>query len=718
MGGDIGFDPDAARREIAASKADLLKVTNPRDRANLQANIDDWTNRLNQFGAPVDTIDSAAGIGAFLNQPQAGAAPQHLDSADSIGSFLKQPQAVADTSDPKGNMDPRDIRMTADYQDQLPPSWMTRAKQAMAASPAARAALELTQPGVANAVARRAIPTIAGAPGDLIDFAGNTIPGWVGAKGLGGRTGLPTTEDVSDVLGRAGWKDQRAEHPTASMLGGGLGAVTPMGPVADAAVIRPLIGKFTKGAQLAEDAQRGVTGAAQAGRDAIVGQHPMPDVRAPAAPVQDVRPVYPGPRADEPVPVSPIGTKPPARTAPTTPSSQLEAHIAENDARIAAEKQAAYNEYKAATPPKGIDLQEFKDNVQVQIARAGTEEEANALRKVLNNINRIESESDTQFESLDKLRRQLGKKAKFGDDVSGFEAIDANLARDLNRQLGERMKAEHPAYAEYTKKYGDLSQEAKPSSGAFLQQAEGGAKDLVSNALRSPESVDQTIAAIGADGAKKLDALAVKHVQNQLGRKSGQALEDAYTDLAPSLAKLPEAAKRARELVNGKQLDQASEGIVEKLMAQHAERVKQGAADYAAGVKGAKDEAAAQTAMRMAQARNETGAALRAQQVAEAEHRTAQATADAYRPILNNLQNAGDAGRRVDLMRSLNDKMLRDNLISDVQHKAFIEQIESAAHAAKKQQQLENVSKYLAYALTGSYMISFGGPAAVKYISK
>lgn len=646
-----------------------------------------------------------------------GATPAPSDNVSKLIKLAGTP--VADTSDPKGNMDPRDIRLTQDYADMQPPSWMDRAKQSMAAVPPARAALEAAQPGVANAVARSAVPTIIGAPGDMIDFAGNTVPRWLGAKGLGGKTGLPTSEDVSGALGRAGWADQRQEHPIASQFGGALGAVTPMGPIADAAVIRPMIGKFTRGAQLAEDAQRGVSGAAQAGRDAIVGQHPMPTPAGVAPPVQDVRPTFPGPRADEPIPVQPLPARPPARTAPATPSSQLEAHIAENDARIAAEKQAAFQKYKEAPPPKGIDLQEFKDDITTRISRAGTEEEANALRKVLNNINRIESESDTQFESLDKLRRQLGKQAKFGEETSGYEAIGAQQGRELNRALGERMKAEHPAYAEYTKKYSDLSQEAAPSSASFLKQAgaEEGSANLVKNALASPKNVDQTIAAIGADGAKKLDSLAVTHVQNTLGRKTGQALEDAYTDMLPSLEKLPQARARAESLIRSKQLDQANEGIVEKLMQQHTERVKQGAADYAAGVKGAKDEAAAQTAMRMAQARNQTGAALREQKAAEAAHREAQQVADSYTPLLNNLQNAELPKRRISMLRAMNDKMRNDKLISDTQHAAFGEQIEAAASAADKQQKLQTLSKYIAYTLTGNYMISFGGPHLVSYLS-
>ena len=92
-------------------------------------------------------------VDALLSLPDVGdkggdaapAADPHVDALLSIGGV----QPLADTSDPKGNMDPRDIRQTQGYQDtaaDAKPGWMQTARKAMAAVPAARAALELAQP--------------------------------------------------------------------------------------------------------------------------------------------------------------------------------------------------------------------------------------------------------------------------------------------------------------------------------------------------------------------------------------------------------------------------------------------------------------------------------------------------------------------------------------------------------------------------------------------
>lgn len=659
-----------------------------------------------------------SGVNELL-QMGGSSAPAAKGGSSEVDELLALP-AIADTSDPKGNMDPRDIRQTQGYQDQLPPSWLARARQSMAAVPPARAALELTQPGVANAVARRAVPTIAGSVGDVVDFAGNTVPKLMGFRGLQGHTGAPTSEDVSGALSRIGWQDPSAQHPIASQFGSALGAVTPLGPLTDATVVRPLINKFTKAGELAEEAQAGVSSAARAGQQRIVEQNPMPGPMADPALPTPVRPQYPGPRADEPIPVSPIATKPVARTAPATPSSRLEAHIAENDARLGAEKQAAYERYRAATPPVGIDLQDFKNDLTTRIARAGTDEEATALRKVLNRVNTIEAESDTQFESLDKLRRQMGKQAAYGETPSGYEAIGKTQARDLNKALGERMKAEHPAYAEYTKKYRDLAQESAPSGSAFLKQAgaDEGSANLVKNALASPKNVDQTIAAIGKDGVTKLDALALQHVQSILGRKSGQALEDAITDLGPSLERLPDARAEAQRILKRDQLELANQGTVDNILKMHGERVKQGAASYGAEVKGAKDVADTANKAALAKHANEAEGAARGFSANVKASQAAQETARSYTPMLNNLQQDVSPARRVDVLRSMTEKMWKDGLISDAEHAGFGAQIERASNAADKQKALQTLSKYVAYTLTGNYMISFGGPHLISYLQK
>ena len=568
-------------------------------------------------------------------------------------------------------------------------------------------------------MARRAGSTIAGAPGDFLDFAGNVIPKWLGANPQLPGVAPGTSEGISKGLERAGWKDPSAEHPIASQYGSVIGAVTPVAPIVDAAVVRPLGNAFTRAGRLTGEADQAVQGAARSGQQAIVGQHPMPEQVSNLPPVVDVKPQYPGPRADPAVPVSPIEPKPVARTAPQSLSQQLEGHITENADRISAEKKQVWDAYKAENPPKGIDLEDFKADLTQRIARAGTDEEETALRKVLNRVNKIEGESDTQFDSLHKLRRKISEQAKFGETPSGYEAIGLDQARDLSKALGERMKFEHPPYADFAEDYSALGREAKPIGAGYLSELgkTEGADNMLGKALQSPKNVENTIEAMGPGGAQKLDALAVHHVENALGRKSGQELQDAWTNLQPSLAKLPEARKRADELLKTKEMDQAHKGIVDAMMERHANDSAGAAGDWSAQARGAEAEAAAKNKAALASQKASTDFALNAQRAGTEAANRAENIASSYRKPLNILQTNLPPAKRLSTLQSMVSQMKDDGLISDAQHLAFSHQLTDAMNAADKQKKLEMVSKYVAYALTGSYMLSFGGLHAAQLLT-
>lgn len=705
--------PAYAGGSESAANAGALDVLQ-RERAKLQGDP--------QFAGDVASLDrQAARLGGDAAAPSANAdkllalvggagagAAATASKADQLLALVTK----ADTSDPEGNKDARDRMVDMSPATSTTAPWLQRAINAV---PAARAAQMFMTPQ-GRAVGRGIVTGGLGAGGDAEQFLANDVPRIAGQvfpnAGLGhpateDQTILPTTQDMSRHLTQIGIP-ANPEHAKAEGVGNFVGGAVAPTIASENWITRPAMAKMGKAQQLGEEAAQSVGGAARAGQERIVGQHPLPGPMADPALPTPVKPRYPGPLADEAIPVVPVTPKPPVRTAASRLDEELAGHVATQAEKLAAEKQAVYEAYKAQPAPHGIDLEDFKADLAQRIARAGTDEEATTLRKVLNRVHTIEAESDTQFESLDKLRRQLGKKAAFGETPSGYEAIGKTQARELNQALGERMKAEHPAYGEYTEKYAKLSK-----AGDTIANV----KDMAST-LKTPSAVDDAIKALGDGGVQKLDSLAVKHVQSAMGRKSGQALEDAYTDLAPSLQKLPEARAAAEKLLQRNQLELANQGIVDNILKAHGERVKGAAAGYAADVKGAEKAAADVNKAALAAHANEAEGAARGFSAKVRANEAAKQTAASYTPMLNNLQQDIAPARRISVLRSMNDKMLADGIIGPAEHAGFGAQIEKAANAAEKQKALQTLSKYVAYTLTGNYMISFGGPHLVSYLQK
>lgn len=579
-------------------------------------------------------------------------------------------------------MQAANARQTAQDEAAGAPSWFkTAMSRVMPGGPAGYALAQSLTPRGVQAAGRGAVQGLVGGPGALEDFATHTIPGALGVKGERGRlpdgsdTFFPKPSDVGAALTRAGVPEY-PDQPLATAAGEFLG------------------GAFTPGPPAGRAGKAGSEAAMGALRRAAAGGKAGETIRGLAGNVGDTAAARAAQRVAEtpaPTPMAPASSglkfKPQAPAMPVPPlevSGKLEQAIAANDARLGEAKTAAYNKFAETLPTAPApDIEPLKETLRAKMRDAGTADARNAYEKLLNDLSHVEQESQTKFQAYDQIRRQLAQKAKFGEEVSGYGAIAANEAKDAARQLGDAMKEAHPPYAEYTKKYSDLSRESQPAGAKFLAsvgEKEGG--DLMAAALRSPKNVDTAIAAMGGDTAV-FDKLASQYVMNKLPA-SLVSMEKFINEMSPTIAKLPATQKALTTAVQKAHLQVALEGA--------AQRAEKALAERAQGVA---TNAAAQQAL----------------------HDQAQATANSYAPKLIRLQKATDPKEQATLLNSVVDSMQKDGLITLDEYRAYVDQINSANTALKRQAALQRLSKFIVYALTGNYLISFGGPAFVEAAS-
>lgn len=775
------------KQQMTADAGDLPVIDFGQQMQDLQAAVPKESDPKRRAILEKD-LAHVSGVNELLQMKPSGggdgAAPTASHKAG-VDELLAMPK-LADTSDPAGNKDRYDVQIDkrkadeARYDETMSPGskWFRTAAKAMMPTEAGKqgvdSALNVLTPRGMAAAGRGMLTHIVGAPGDFENAFQSTGEALQGVDHRdpaleGHRTALPTSEEVSQGLSKIGLKPDPYRQGTEQ----GAGVVASLAlPVAVSQAARVPGAMRTE--RLGNEAREAVQGAAQRGQQQIVGQHPLPVPQEPGAPVVGVQPQYPQPRAPQPqmpdippsypqprAPEAPLPVPqvpaPVARTAPNTLGGELEGHIAENEARLGAAKGARWEQYQQelAAETKPVDINDVIDKTTTKAAkseksvRVAMDKANDSLKDIRDNTDMSRADKIT---ALHNLKRQMAEAGKDVADASGYAALKGNVAKSLEKDINAAIKSNSPAYERFTKDYQVLSAEAEPLDRTFLKgvgESEG--TTSIATALRDPKNVDSTIAAMGPGGAEKLDTLAVKHVQNQLGRKSGQQLEDAITDLGPSLEKLPQAREAAQQLLNGDQLKRGIEGAAKTIeqvnvdrtkMALGAQRAGEKAAEDAAATanaaraaqrkaatsgslaeqkaanKAAEDAAAAENALKLEQAKNQTGAALKGQKQATLAHEGAQETAKSYTPLLNNLQQDVSPARRIKVLRQMNDKMLKDGLIGDAEHAGFGAQIEKAANAAEKQQALQTLSKYVAYTLTGNYMISFGGPHLVSYLAK
>lgn len=645
-------------------------------------------------------------VDALLALPDVG---ENGDHPPEVQSLLALPDVapVADTSDPKGNMDPRDIRQTQDYANTLEeakPSWMARVRQGMTVGgPAGRAALELAQPGVGNAVARRAVPVAVGAPGDFIDFAANKVPQFFGREGLGGHTGLPTSEDISGVLSRAGWADQRDAHPIASQMGTALGSVVPVGEAARA-VVNPIVQKtgqvladYGAGGQIGRDINRfgqQVANLANMRRAKIVDDVRAPDVKPGLAPVrQGEAPIKPAENwSVEGLP----GVRKDGRpAAPQDLDTEFENSAFATKEGIKAEKTDIRStmEWQRMTKKPEVDLEPIKDHLTglIENSAGPGRKAAIAARQHVEEIENIQ-DPVARFEQLDQFKRELAKRGGFeaGTDASGYAAIAEKQSRELRNVVDTQLKDWKP-FEKYTTDYANASaQEAKANFLKNVGEPESGAS-FMRGAFKGPKNVALAKKALGEGGDAKFDEMASHYVVSQLQGKSASAIEKWSLKNEATLRELPQAAQTVLRMQQRADRVLAEQGLYETALKQHAT-----------------NQAIDVSAL--------TGA-LNAQKSQEAAEAAARATARSLTPAITAVQVAKTPKEQATAIGGLINELHGKGMIDDAQYKVWAEQLSAMQKSASRQAALQTMAKYISYAVTGNYLVSFGGPAAAKYIA-
>jgi hypothetical protein len=606
---------------------------------------------------PPDKLGKPDVLADFLREGNAAAAP--AAKPDVLADF-KREMPTADVSDPAGNMDVRDIRATPEYD---------RTKdQALNKPPWYRSNMFLQGTGYQTprqeASTRRG--AVIGALGSVGDFANKPVE-WLDMAGVHVprapipglyNVGIPGSKDIDEGLSALGWKPDTA-YPDEQDRGAIAGSF--LMPGGAAKNVPSGISSLGKTGRLVEAASGGV-------KDAMEAR----GIRAPdSAPFPSVDVVSPAP----PLPV-------PKRVAPNALNAELEGHIAANETRLQAAKQAAYKGYETGVKAEGeagatLDLTDLKKDLNDRLSKTKNKDLKNSVRTLRDEVEDLDADTKLthaeKFEQLDQIRRRVRAAGK-GVNATGYDALKGGVADKLTVDIGVPMKKASPAYDKYTGEYHDLSKESEPLDRTFLKGA-GEKEGMVQMraALQNPKNVESSIAAMGPGGAAKFDALAAKHVQNELAGKTGAALEKAYTDMGPSLEKLPQARATAERMFNRAQRQETLEGIVQRAQSLHLDQTKD---------------------------------AISARQFA-----------GKYEPMLAHLQNA-DLSRRPAALHSAIQQMQADGLISPAEYAAFDKQIATAQQAVDKSKAFQTLSKYLIYSISGNYMLSFGGPHLVEYLAR
>jgi Transglycosylase SLT domain len=609
----------------------------------------------------------------LMNLPDVGSGggAQHPPGVKALLD-LPDVQTPADTSDPEGNKDARDIQASPEHQRQVDiaaaqPGWLTRLK---ASNPglgrmAGAAVGPFTQPPQqGQATARGLVTGGLGAVGNLEDFGTNTVPNFarrmVGQPdGSQERTLFPTSDTVSHVLDNVGWKSNPAwaDYEEGANIG--------------AQMLMPGAKAIESGAGLSVDAGRALERYGQGGAATDTLRRMSKDMqgRVESAVQPRVGVEVPAPRPGQAIEGLP-GARAGQAAAPTDVNTQLRQRIADEAKRVSDAKTTTRADYETALDaeyaggrPK-LDLSDFHDALTERI-RMATGDSKKALRSFANDVHEAEADAQTPkelFEKMDELRRNVMKKAKFGENPTGYDAILPKTAKDVSRDMKTLMD-QSPAYKAYTKQYADLSRESADAGANFLSKAgeKEGSTDFMGAALRSPDNIDRAIKASGGD-AKAFDQLAAQHVVRDIKDLSPEKLATWVSDNKPMLDKLPETRQAVTKF--GQQLDRTTmqDGLAKKLAAQ-------GVTD------------------------------------ADRVH-----AYDGYAQVLQNTP----AQKQGPILQQMAKRMYeQDHLLTKEEYGAYIANLEKASAQANRFQAMRNLSKYLGYALTGQYMLSFGGPAIV-----
>ena len=677
-------------------------------------------------------------------------APAHADPA--VASLLAMPDVKPAgppiTGDPitgDPNADPRDIQSSPGYQRQkdivnAQPGWLPALK---ARSPGFGKAVEAVgapfmQPTAQKeSTARGAVRGALGSLGDLENLGANTVPNFV-RKTVGAaptpdeKTIFPTSETVGKVLDTFGWHENPAwkDYEEGGVMGGGMlipGSAASEGASNTAKAVKNYAEKGGKGGQQMRGLVDQIGGEATAATgervtnaERIVGETPMPNVRAPK-PVTPIKPEPVGDFGPSPTPVPQrerladnLGSSKGAPTALADLSTDFESAVTAHSDSLRTQKQAVWNEFQTSLgDQKMVDLTGLKAQLGKKLEDAGTSAARDSYASLLNDISHVEANSQTPIEAIQEIRKQLAGKAKFGQETTGYAAVSANDAKDFSKQIGSALREGHDAYGPFADKYRELSLASEPAGAKFLKsvgETEGGA-NLMGSAMKSPKNVETAIAAMGGD-TKKFDELATKYIANQIANKSGTALEKFVKETSPMTRNLPEARAAMESFVQRTQLTEAREAIAKKVEEGLTARSKaimesQKAADKATETLGKQS-----TATALARQRGEEAAAMTAKQA----HETALATAADYRADLTVLQSKPPEGQGPALT-SIIERMRKDGLIDEPKFNAFVGQIKDANNAVGKEKAFRSLAKYITYALTGNYLVSFGGPAAFRYLT-
>lgn len=702
---DIPIDP---HQVLAETRDALSQAKTPAERTALGATVQHYEG----VASLASLYDAKTGGSAATPPPGApagagGGANPLLAMYDAAKAKQDAPLVQGDP-----NADAMDNRLATatrnrDAGDQARNTgWLTTAMRKMpipteAGRNAAQGGADMLSKGNFPSLARGAVTGLVGAPGNVEDALTHGLPkalGFAGDTGKlpdGSSTFFPTSKDVGAGLDKLGWKADKSRAATEES-GDALGGTLPMPAALDAGLVgeggralKSTLVHMRDGGKAGDTIRDLTSKVGQQGVDRaekIVGETPMPKVPTPSEIPANSPPVPNRATLLDDLPGQ-------GKTPAATTSGKLEQAITDHSDSLQAEKTIEYQKYLASMQDgvAPVNTSKVRKLIEQRMEKGGTGDTRTAMGKVLNDLNHIEQANMSpaeRFQALDEIRRQAGQKAKFGDAPTGYAGISASDGRALNMALGDAMKDAHPPYAEYTRKYHDLSQESEPATAKFLSavgETEKGTT-MMDAALRSPDNVKTAIKAMGGDTAA-FDKLASEHLVTKVGRMSPAAREKAITELQPMLAQLPGTQKAVAEAVRRADLTDAMEGLAKKFETEGTATAKAkdalNASDYTAA-KGA--------------------------------HEAAVAKADGYRSDLMRMQHA-PLNQQAGNLSGVVKRMVDDKLIAPGEAESLYKQIEAAGAAIDKQKALRQLSKYVAYSLTGNYLVSFGGPALFAYAS-
>jgi hypothetical protein len=183
------------------------------------------------------------------------------------------------------------------------------------------------------------------------------------------------------------------------------------------------------------------------------------------------------------------------------------------------------------------------------------------LHKISSQIEDIQKNPNTQLERLIKLRRLLSQKAKFGEPVTGFDAIGTHNAAKLSGAINDLIDDHIPEYAEMRGQYKNLLDAQEPAASRLLSamgEAEG-SKDYTGAILRDPKNLKLAVDAAG--DLEAVDSAVAQRVQADLHGKSISAMQSYVDEHLPVLQKLPKAQKAATDIVSRAEAAQALQEI-------------------------------------------------------------------------------------------------------------------------------------------------------------